>query len=135
MDYSSGAQYGYDQIHPNMFGDGYDSAYTQNTPNCMPTLPSRPFLKMPEPPTPPIVTYAAPMRDQRVSLDSRRLECGCVHDSEGMASLDSDSMMYLFIFVLIIIIAINSMNLRHLAKQVKLLSKKNIEMASVLKSV
>ena len=155
MDYSSGAAYGYDQIYPNMLLDNYDAPYSQNTvghrPPCPNERPNRTII--PPPDERPIASYADLADRPRVPLDSELIgrrgcrKCGARAPlqtvfsgpdpailKEGFLSMpgsDMEGFMAVLMFVLLIVIIINGINLRHLQKQVKLLSQANQSAATL----
>ncbi len=145
MDYDDGSTFGYDQVGPSMLTDDYDAAYTPSAinaklagqpPTCSNQERHRTMLPPPRYGTErPIASYEEYNMKPRRTLDSQSIGRRPVTESFSMpglsdgaslqmpGGLDINSILLLFIFVLIIIMVINSINLRHLAKQVKMLTR------------
>ena len=151
-DYSGGMTYGYDQVNPNMLTDDYDAPYTPSAgigaagpgaailaPACANQMAHRTMLPPPHYPAErPIASYSEVAHRPRRPLDSEMIGRAAVAEAfhggcrggcrrwAGVGGPDMNAMLMLFIFVLIIVVVINGINLRHLAKQVKLLTKRGM---------
>jgi hypothetical protein len=152
MSYSSGDSFGYDQIQPNMMLDNYDSpyAYVARNPNdpmdCKNAQPYRAFLA-PSGPRWVDSEGAALAANARVSEPKMSKPCprvpqetdaaiGLVRHMDGFVSrarlsvADTNFILLLFIVIMTMAMISNSITMRHLKKQIKLLTKQAIASAS-----
>lgn len=142
MDYDHGSSYSYDQIHTSPLLDSYDAPYMQ-VPQILkdqqyaaaasPKYAIKPVATNATYYTPGIQERRAPLASQTIGHNEtaepfcniRKLITAMKPAKHDTVDINTNGMMTVFIFILILIVVINSVHLKHLTKQVDMLTYKN----------